>query len=168
MIARANTGRAQGAMERLFAAAVALPADVRFNLCIHTEQIADRSVFERLDAFGKWWLETSGVSAVLAIIPFSNPQTALFSERMQCAESVFVERVHTLARHSEIGYHGHFFRETAVDDPAERRPLDATLSADDTWRSLWAGRLTPIGVVNHDERAVGEQIDRDIGWFKNH
>jgi hypothetical protein len=116
------------------------PAHVNFS--IHCECVYDDRVYASLLKFAGDFNALTGKRIAICVSTPRSPLAGTMMAKRGFSEGEFEARVSDLAGSAEIGYHGHF------------RPLEK----DGPWE---------IPKLEYDEKAVVEQIGKEMQWFRN-
>ncbi|MBU1808666.1 MAG: hypothetical protein KJ661_03785 [Candidatus Omnitrophica bacterium] len=112
------------------------------NFCIHTEVIYEDGTYRALLKFSRDFKELTGKKITVCV---STPICPLVRKGLVdngLSEKAFSERVSEMARHADVGYHGHYYPE-------------GTTTFDHMRRS------------DYNKDLVVKQITREMTWFRN-
>lgn len=111
----------------------------------HTERIFDNAIFSRLLRFCKSFKSLTGKKPICTLMPYTNARVYQESTAALVDEKNYLERTRQLAEVSDLGYHGHFWKDTS-------RLYDVT---------------SEMKKENFSLLAFRSQFEKDIAWFKN-
>lgn len=112
------------------------------NFCIHTEVIYEYGTYQALLKFSKDFEELTGKKITVCV---STPVCPLVRKGLVengLSEKIFSERVLEMARHADVGYHGHYYPEGSTTFDHMRRS-------------------------DYSKDLVIKQIAQEMAWFRN-
>lgn len=115
---------------------------VRIGAIVHTEAVVDPAVFPAFVELCRFFEDVTGTRMLACIIPGSNPLVRGLMAAHGLGPAALAERIRILARHSVVGYHGHYFHPPSG-----------------------AGAPEPMCHAAFDETTFHEQLDADLEWF---
>ena len=89
-----------------------LNSDHEYCFCyvFHTEAIYSKNDFELLKKFCTDFFALTGKKPICTVMPANNPQIKATMANKNISEELYVDRLKELAAMSQIGYHGHFYK----------------------------------------------------------
>ena len=111
--------------------------EYRFCYVFHTESIYNEHDFALLKSFCYDFFKITSKKAICTVMPANNPQIKIIMLQKNIKEELYVTRLKELSAISQIGYHGHFYK-----DGKEIKP--------------------PV----KEKETVTKQFNDEIQWFK--
>jgi hypothetical protein len=112
------------------------------NFCIHTEVVYEDNTFKALLRFSEDFRALTGKKITVCVSTPICPLVRKGIKEKRLSEKAFGARVLDMARHADVGYHGHFYPEGSTT-------FDHMRSAD------------------YDKDLVVSQIREEMAWFKS-
>ncbi|MCK5594669.1 hypothetical protein KAI19_00650 [bacterium] len=113
---------------------------INMNFVFHTEAIANKKTFGKLMDFCRRFLDHTNAKVTLCITtPFCS-QTQRQLDEFNITIGEYEKRVKNISEFAEIGYHGHFFMDSAG--------------------------TVPINHLNYNSRFIREQMRAEFKWIK--
>ncbi len=110
------------------------------NFCVHTEMLYDRKIYQPLLEFSRDFNSLTGRRITICVTTPLSPLVKRDMSRYHLPDDICLSRIRELKKNADIGYHGHFYKETG-------------------------GSLTEISTANFEKDLVAEQIASEIGWL---
>lgn len=86
-------------------------APISFCLVFHSERFHEEPVYSAFLRFLEAFHRITGTRAIVCVLTPRCPEVQVALRQHGVSEEVFTERMHAIAAHSHIGYHGHFYRD---------------------------------------------------------
>ena len=138
---------------------------VHINFVLHVENVASVMAFNALYDFCSEFLKLTGVRTTsCAVTPYSYNGKSV--RALGISDEIFAERLKRLSEVSDIGYHGHFFKNILSEEDYEKMLGAFKNEARLEKKRIMANGAFPMGWANYDACAARAQIEKELGWLK--